>query len=173
MEITSIWFAGASYLYNQEFYKIAKQKLNDDGVLQQWVQMHHMNPNDFNIILNTIRSEFQYVNVYYIGGQGIIVATNSEKHKDLNQNTLKNLNNNKALNEIRKYYEDDFKVIEDKKILNSESTDKMLLKIYGKNTNFFVSNDNNLQLEYSTPKGNALKFDTEKAIIKMIKKYNN
>ena len=36
MEITSIWFAGASYLYNQEFYKIAKQEKYFDGVLRQF-----------------------------------------------------------------------------------------------------------------------------------------
>lgn len=170
MEITSIWFSGASYLYNKDFYEIAKNKLNKDGVLQQWVQLHHMNPNDFNIIVNTIRSQFKYVSVYYIGGQGIIVATNSIISKDINVNTIKYLNENKNLKEIKVYYKDNFESIKNNNILNSEKTDKYLLKTYGKNVNYFISTDDNLILEYNTPKGNSIKENTENIIINLINK---
>ena len=157
MEITSIWFSGASYLYNQEFYKIAKEKMTDNGVLQQWVQMHHMNPNDFNIILNTIRNEFKYVSVYYIGVQGIVVATNSELNKDPIDTTIKSLNNNKKLNEKKNYYENNFYSIINKKLLNSDETTKYLTSLYGKHVRYFTSTDDNLYLEYKTPKSNVLK----------------
>lgn len=76
MEISSIWFAGAASLYNQEFYRLAVPKLKSDGVLQQWVQLHHMSPTDFLTIIGTLRAEFSYVSLYLVGGQGILIATN-------------------------------------------------------------------------------------------------
>lgn len=173
MEISSIWFAGASYLYNKEFYETAKNKLTKNGVLQQWVQLHHMNPNDFYVILNTLRNQFKYVNFYYIGHQGILVATNSEENKDIKPLNINELNKNKNLNNIRSYYENDFNSIARYRILNSEEIDKMLLSIYGKNVNYFISTDDNLYLEYKTPKGNVLKIDTENIIINNLLKYKN
>ncbi|MBU2289099.1 MAG: phosphatase PAP2 family protein, partial [Gammaproteobacteria bacterium] len=61
IEVTSIWFAGAANLYNQEFYALAKKRLNEAGVLQQWIQLHHITPVDIAYVLGSLRSEFQYV----------------------------------------------------------------------------------------------------------------
>src|SRR5262249_46336533 len=70
MEITSIWFAGAGSLYNREFYQLVKKRLRPGGVLQQWLQLHHLAPIDLLYVLGSVRSEFQYVWLYHIGGQG-------------------------------------------------------------------------------------------------------
>ena len=40
IEITSIWFAGATNVYSREFYEIAREKLTERGILQQWIQFH-------------------------------------------------------------------------------------------------------------------------------------
>ena len=42
VEVSSIWIAGEADLYNKEFYELCRSRLNDRGVLQQWVQLHHM-----------------------------------------------------------------------------------------------------------------------------------
>lgn len=171
MEITSIWFAGASYLYNKEFYHIAKEKLSEHGVLQQWVQMHHMRPKDFLVILNTVRSEFKYVNVYYIGGQGVIVASNWEYAKEPQFKNIKNMNDNSKLNYIKEQYDNDFINILNTRVLSSLETNRLLMHVYGKNLSKFYSTDNNLYLEYNTPKGNSINIDTAKEILELIKKY--
>lgn len=173
MTINSTGFVGESYLYNKEFYEIAKNKLSENGVLQQSVQLQHMNPNDFYIILNTIRNQFKYVNLYYIENHGIVVATNSAENKDIQIENIKELNNNQHLNNIRLSYLNDFNNIAKYRLLNSQQIDKMLLAIYGKNVNYFISTDDNLYLEYKIPQGNVLKLDTENIIVSNLLKYQN
>ncbi len=85
-EISSIWFAGAASVYNREFYHLARQRLNQDGVLQQWVQLHHMSREDVLRVLGSVRAEFRYVWLYLIGRQGVIVASNSAQALPTAQN---------------------------------------------------------------------------------------
>ncbi len=82
IEISSIWFAGAASLYNREFYQLARAKMRPDGVLQQWVQLHHMATTDLLTIIGTLRAEFAYVSLYVVGGQGILIATNDAAHAE-------------------------------------------------------------------------------------------
>jgi spermidine synthase len=74
VEIPSIWFAGAANLYNREFYQLARARLEPGGVLQQWVQLHHIRRRELASVLATVRSEFPHVALYVHGHQGIIVA---------------------------------------------------------------------------------------------------
>src|SRR5690606_5521372 len=55
IELSSIWFAGASSLYSSEFYELVARRLSEGGVLQQWVQLHHILTRDFATILQTMR----------------------------------------------------------------------------------------------------------------------
>lgn len=75
IEISSVWFAGATNLYSREFYEMAKSRLNQGGVLQQWVQFHHTRPRELGVQIATLRSVFPYVSVWSAGGQGMMVAT--------------------------------------------------------------------------------------------------
>lgn len=74
-EITSIWFAGAGNLYSREFFELARARLAPGGVLQQWVQFHHIDPLDILRILNTVRQVFTHVTLWWNGSQGMIVAS--------------------------------------------------------------------------------------------------
>lgn len=163
MEVTSIWFAGAANLYNQEFYQLAKMRLKDTGVLQQWVQLHHMQPIDLIYVLNTLHREFRYVRLYMIGGQGILVATNSE----VMSKNLYHLNG-KAVEDMSALTKEEKEMLTGI-LLEPEDMDyisgKMLFP------QLFVSSDNNLYLEYSTPKGNALSYDSASANLEMLKRF--
>ena len=75
LELTSVWFAGASSLYSRDFYALAKSRLRPDGVLQQWIQIHHLNPRDLVSVIRTLQSEFAHVSFWVYGGQGILVAS--------------------------------------------------------------------------------------------------
>lgn len=149
LEISSIWFAGAANLYNKEFYQLAKKRLHDDGILQQWVQLHHMHPVDLIYILNTVRSQFSHVWLYVSGGQGIIVASNSPDA--VNMHTLKEPYRNLSTQELKALSDDlaTRKLLSPKGVNNlAQATDPTLRHI--------ISTDNNLYLEYATPKGNVL-----------------
>jgi spermidine synthase len=75
IEVTSVWFAGATSLYSREFYELARKRLEPDGVLQQWVQLHHIGPLEVVCELATARSVFPYVGLWVSGGQGMMVAS--------------------------------------------------------------------------------------------------
>jgi spermidine synthase len=74
IEVSSIWFAGSTNLYSREFYELAHSRLRSGGVLQQWVQLHHIGPREIASELATARSVFPFVGLWYYGGQGMLVA---------------------------------------------------------------------------------------------------
>lgn len=161
MELTSIWFAGAANLYNREFYQLAKSRLKEDGVLQQWVQMHHMRAIDLLYILNTLHQEFRYVWLYVSGGQGILVASDSEKATQLYHLDGRAADSVAALNEEEK-------ALHDSLLLEPADMDYLAQKL--RVPQFLVSTDNNLYLEYATPKGNAITYDSLATNIDMLTK---
>jgi spermidine synthase len=75
MELSSIWFAGASSLYTDEFYQLVASRLRDGGVFQQWMQLHHVHRRDFATVVHTLRKNFRHVALFYGGRQGILVAS--------------------------------------------------------------------------------------------------
>lgn len=150
MEISSIWFAGAANLYNREFYQLVKARLKENGVLQQWVQLHHMQPMDLLYILNTLHQEFRYVWLYVSGGQGVLVASNTEESARLHHLDGRIAASTEDLDAEEKALREDL-------LLEPADVDYLAQKL--RVPQFFVSTDNNLYLEYSTPKGNALAYD--------------
>ena len=77
MEISSVWFAGSTNLYSREFYEIARNRLGEEGILQQWIQVHHIAMEELESVLATVRVVFPHVTFWVFGSQGIIVASES------------------------------------------------------------------------------------------------
>ncbi|HKF26533.1 MAG TPA: fused MFS/spermidine synthase, partial [Candidatus Acidoferrum sp.] len=77
IEVTSIWINGEADIYNREFYELCRSRLTGQGVLQQWVQVHHMRPRDFQVILNTAAEVFPHVSFFLGPEQGLLVASAS------------------------------------------------------------------------------------------------
>jgi spermidine synthase len=75
MEITSIWFAGSTNLYSEEFYRLARSRLSENGIFQQWIQFHHIDPEEVASVVVTVRKVFPHAAVWYLGGQGLVVAS--------------------------------------------------------------------------------------------------
>lgn len=149
IEITSIWFAGAANLYNQDFYALAKKRLTDRGVLQQWVQLHHISPTDLAYIVGSLRSEFKYVWLYVRGGQGVLVASNNASSLELP--------GEKSFASDGKLYEGgrDPAELKTHLMLSPAGVDRFISSV-DPTMKSLVSTDRNLYLEHSTPKGNAL-----------------
>ena len=161
LEISSIWFAGAANLYNHEFYELANKRLLPQGVMQQWVQLHHMRPIDFLYILGSVRSVFKNVWIYVSGGQGIIVASNDDAAVH-NQAAVQKLLSGHTISDI------DVKQLPGKLVATPAQVDAMIQR-YDPSMSFFISTDKNLYLEYATPKGNAMREDSMTTIIDMLK----
>lgn len=160
IEITSIWFAGAANLYNKEFYELIGKRLEDDGVLQQWIQLHHMQPLDFIYAMQSLRSSFRYVWFYVSGGQGIVIASNSpqaeprEAYKTILKNNLRD--NSVSVEDLEKGL-----------VAGPNQIDAMLSNL-DPSMRALMSTDNNLYLEYATPKGNAVNYDTAPMIMRLL-----
>jgi hypothetical protein len=154
MEISSIWFAGAASLYNREFYQLVKKRLRPDGVLQQWVQLHHITPLDLLYILGSVHAEFSHVWLYYIGGQGIIVASNDPRRQPARENFQK-LQTTASFAPLLRQLEASYDAFHSYILLPPAGTERLLAAFSAPATRW-VSTDDNLFLEYSTPKGNVL-----------------
>ncbi len=145
MELTSIWFAGASSLYSREFYQLCQKRLRPGGVFQQWIQIHHIGIAELGSALMSLRSVFPYVSFWVFGGQGILVASaQPQKIRPASLNEYARLNPWHATSE--------------------ESRDMLLLQLLASRllapegmsrlqaTGAFVINtDSNRYLEYRTP----------------------
>jgi spermidine synthase len=74
--LTTIWFSGATNLYSREFYQLARQHLSEDGMLEQWVQLHRIGPDEIGSAIATMRSVFPYVSYWRYGVSGMVIASN-------------------------------------------------------------------------------------------------
>lgn len=154
MEISSIWFAGAASLYNHEFYELVHERLAPHGVLQQWVQLHHIRPLDLLYVLGSVRSVFRHVWLYYIGNQGIIVASNDVAAAQTAANVAL-LDRTPVLAPHLALYGGSAEELLKTRLLDPAGVDR-LLAASGVPGEQLVSTDDNLILEYGTPKGNVL-----------------
>ncbi len=59
-EPSNPWIAGVSSLFTREFYAAARARLEEGGLLAQWVQAYSFAPADFAIVVRTVRSEFRH-----------------------------------------------------------------------------------------------------------------
>lgn len=75
MEVSSVWFAGSTNLYSREFYEVVRRRLRPGGVFQQWIQVHHIGSRELLSVLATVHEVFPYASFWFVGGQGVIVAS--------------------------------------------------------------------------------------------------
>ena len=173
MELSSIWFAGASNLYSREFYELVRRRLAPGGVFQQWVQLHHVYQRDFATIVGTLRSEFKHVALFYGGGQGILVASEAPLAASIER--LNALAEQPAIQ----------RVLSDDRHLADLTGDILALDAgldafldesanqAGIDRSQLVSTDQSLYLEYATPRGNVLPWATREALVRDIWRYRD
>ncbi|HEY3495429.1 MAG TPA: fused MFS/spermidine synthase [Polyangiaceae bacterium] len=173
MELSSIWFAGASNLYSREFYRLARERLAPGGVFQQWVQLHHVYPRDFATIVGTLHGEFRHVALFYGGGQGILVA--SDEPLRASKSRLAAL---EARPEFQGVLSDDRHLVQltDDILALDDGLDRFLAKSAeeaGLDRADLVSTDHSLYLEYATPRGNVLPWETRDALVRDIWRFRD
>lgn len=152
MEVTSIWFAGAGNLYNQEFYTIAKGALSERGVLQQWLQLHRLSHEDILSIIGTLRTVFPRVWLYVVGSQGVLVGCTWDCAPKAE--TLASIDQEPGLAQARSILQSSAAELLGSRLLGPEDVDRMLASAH-ESGKALISTDDNLHLEYSTPRGNV------------------
>jgi predicted membrane-bound spermidine synthase len=156
LELSSIWFAGAANLYNREFYQLVRQRLAPGGVLQQWVQLHRLSELDIATILTTLVEQFPRVWLYFLGKQGILVACNSQCEPS--KATLQALESTPSLAGTLRMFGGHVDEVLKGRLLTPASLEQLVRDAqqrFSVTKNQLIATDDNLTLEYTTPKGNV------------------
>jgi spermidine synthase len=152
MELTSVWFAGASNLYSHEFYELVGARLAKDGIFQQWVQLHHIRRRELAAIVRTLRGVFPHVALFVGGAQGILVA--GMEPLVASRARLDKLSAESGIQET--LGNASMLTLFDELVASEADLDRFISETPDKP---FVSTDDNLFLEYATPKGNVLDYN--------------
>jgi predicted membrane-bound spermidine synthase len=148
IELTSIWFSGAGNLYNREFYSLVRSHLTEQGVLEQWVQLHRISQDDIASIMASMRGIFPRVWVYIAKNQGVIVACANQCSP--RPETLEALRNRAEIDWSLRLLGGTPEALLRWQVLDPNGVDRLLASRPA-----VVSTDENLWLEYSTPRGNV------------------
>lgn len=151
IELTSVWFASAGNLYSREFYELCRERLKPNGVLQQWVQLHHIEARDIATIIYTMKQSFPDVELWLGGHQGILVGGRKLPEPDTRRLTegspaWRLLMQSAGLTEP--------KALLNHRLVAQGQMDRVLAALSTEPGR--LSTDDSIVLEYSTPRGNVL-----------------
>ncbi len=73
--------AGAANLFTREHFLTAKARLNDGGLMCQWIPLYEVGTDHYNSILNSFASVFPHVTAWFTGADSILIG--SEKPIEL------------------------------------------------------------------------------------------
>ncbi len=161
IELSSVWFAGAGSLYSREFYQLAKTKLTPGGILQQWIQLHHIQDHDLAVVLHTLRSEFAHVALFYGGGQGILVASEAPLVTSSVEPPIADRAVDDLLGDV---------------LLTTNGIDAFVADVASgahQKIDDMVSTDDNLYIEYATPRGNVLPWGARDELVARLRSFRS
>ena len=70
-------------LYTEEFYRLCQQRLEQGGIMAQWLPVHGLSREDFRMILRTFRAVFPHASLWLTREYAIMLATPQRLHIDL------------------------------------------------------------------------------------------
>jgi len=62
------WVPGVANLFTREFFEMGRQRLSDQGVFVQWLQIYQLSTDSLRSVLATYHSVFPHVMVFRVGG---------------------------------------------------------------------------------------------------------
>lgn len=83
-EPSNPWIAGEANLFTKEYFEIGKERLTEDGVFFQWLQIYNIRPAEIKSIIATFHSVFPYVQIWTSTNPvDIFLAGKANKHFNL------------------------------------------------------------------------------------------
>jgi spermidine synthase len=62
------WVPGVANLFTREFFQLGRDRLRDDGVFVQWLQIYQLSTESLRSVLATFQETFPHVAVFRVGG---------------------------------------------------------------------------------------------------------
>lgn len=72
------WSAGVGNLFTTEFFQSCKEKLRPGGMVAQWFNLYEMDEKSLKLILRTVLSEFEHINLWHIGSADILMICSND-----------------------------------------------------------------------------------------------
>ncbi|HWP44567.1 MAG TPA: tetratricopeptide repeat protein, partial [Blastocatellia bacterium] len=144
-EPSNPWLTGVANLFTLEYFKRGAERLTDDGVFSQWLQIYEMSPEDVRTLVATFRAAFPHVYIFR-GAEGdlMLLGSKSERRLDLS---------------IIKSHFANARVAADHKRINTTSEADILSRLYlGPNevtklaAGSRLNTDDNALIEFSAPR---------------------
>lgn len=88
-EPSNPWISGVSNLFTLEFFKIARSRLKEGGIMSQWLQLNSLDTSELQILLNTFRTVFPHVSVWASSPQDLVIL-GSDSQIELNSSRAAN-----------------------------------------------------------------------------------
>lgn len=170
LQLSSIWFAGTADLYNRDFYALLKRRLAPGGVVQQWVQLHHMTRRDLAVIVATLKAEFPHALLFFRGNQGLLLASMEPFTFDAKE-IARRTAMLKGTPATRGLPADEILVLTGNVLLDEGGLERFVeeeAKAWGRERTQLISSDDNLYLEFSTPRANADESLLQEALVESL-----
>ncbi len=62
------WVPGVANLFTREFFQLGRDRLNDDGIFVQWLQIYQLSTDSLRSVLATFHETFPHVLVFRVEG---------------------------------------------------------------------------------------------------------
>jgi spermidine synthase len=62
------WVPGVANLFTEEFFELGRERLNDEGVFVQWLQIYQLSTESLRSVLGTFQKVFPHVVIFRVGG---------------------------------------------------------------------------------------------------------
>lgn len=164
--LTTIWFSGATNLYSKEFYELARRHLAEDGVLQQWVQLHRIGPEEITSAIASVRAVFPYVSHWSYDEAGMVLAANHPLDPQVTQRELLA----SMLSQHGGLTLKDAQALMDRilqgRLLSEQAVNRMIRDLRP-----VINTDQNRHIEYATPKYSSSERDWAKYNVEFLKQW--
>jgi spermidine synthase len=87
-EPSNPWVTGVANLFTLEYFKKGAERLKDDGLFSQWLQIYEMSPEDVRTLIATFRAAFPQVYLFR-GAEGDLMLLGSKNERRLDLSILK------------------------------------------------------------------------------------
>jgi spermidine synthase len=144
-EPSNPWLTGIANLFTLEYFKRGAERLTDDGVFCQWLQIYEMHPEDVKTLIATFKAAFS--NVYlFRGAEGDLMLLGSKNDRKLD------------LSNINAHFTNP-KIAAELKRINTNSVSDLLSRFYFGNEEVAkfsrdakINTDDNALIEFSAPR---------------------
>ncbi|HKP14009.1 MAG TPA: fused MFS/spermidine synthase, partial [Blastocatellia bacterium] len=86
-EPSNPWLTGVANLFTLEYFKRGAERLTDDGLFGQWLQLYEMAPEDVRTLVATFHAAFPYVYVFR-GAEGDLMLLGSKAERKLDLSVI-------------------------------------------------------------------------------------